>query len=133
VKICIGININFPLFQLQIDRNISSGSSVRRHLLESFNFTPKYSIEIPDEFRSRIKMPSDSSSVTAAFEKLSVPVKLLTAGTAACIADFASFPLDTAKVRLQVNYSLLTASGKIIKCRPSRSSIFTIRSLAARN
>lgn len=28
--------------------------------------------------------------------------KLLTAGTAACIADFATFPLDTAKVRLQI-------------------------------
>ncbi|XP_065073635.1 dicarboxylate carrier SLC25A8-like [Ochlerotatus camptorhynchus] len=32
----------------------------------------------------------------------SVPVKLLTAGTAACWADFITFPLDTAKVRLQV-------------------------------
>ncbi|PSN33860.1 Mitochondrial uncoupling protein 2 [Blattella germanica] len=31
-----------------------------------------------------------------------LPIKLLTAGTAACIADFASFPLDTAKVRLQI-------------------------------
>ena len=51
-------------------------------------------------------MPSDSSSVTAAFEKLPVPVKLLTAGSAACFADFASFPLDTAKVRLQVNKAL---------------------------
>jgi hypothetical protein len=30
-------------------------------------------------------------------------VKLLTAGTAGCVADFASFPLDTAKVRLQVS------------------------------
>ncbi|PNF35520.1 Mitochondrial uncoupling protein 2 [Cryptotermes secundus] len=29
-------------------------------------------------------------------------IKLLTAGTAGCIADFASFPLDTAKVRLQI-------------------------------
>jgi Mitochondrial carrier protein. len=29
-------------------------------------------------------------------------VKFLTAGTAACVADAASFPLDTAKVRLQV-------------------------------
>lgn len=28
-------------------------------------------------------------------------VKLLTAGTAACVADFVTFPLDTAKVRLQ--------------------------------
>ncbi|XP_035785918.1 mitochondrial uncoupling protein 2-like [Anopheles albimanus] len=32
----------------------------------------------------------------------SVPVKLLTAGTAACFADFITFPLDTAKVRLQI-------------------------------
>jgi hypothetical protein len=32
-----------------------------------------------------------------------ITIKLLTAGTAACIADFASFPLDTAKVRLQVS------------------------------
>lgn len=29
-------------------------------------------------------------------------VKFLTAGTAACIADFATFPFDTAKVRLQI-------------------------------
>lgn len=33
----------------------------------------------------------------------SLPVKLLTAGTAACVADLITFPLDTAKVRLQVN------------------------------
>lgn len=30
-------------------------------------------------------------------------IKLLTAGTAGCVADVASFPLDTAKVRLQVS------------------------------
>lgn len=41
-------------------------------------------------------------SVAKRFEQLPVPAKLLTAGTAACFADFASFPLDTAKVRLQV-------------------------------
>lgn len=29
-------------------------------------------------------------------------VKFLSAGTAACIADVCTFPLDTAKVRLQV-------------------------------
>ncbi|GAA6112090.1 mitochondrial uncoupling protein 2-like [Tachysurus ichikawai] len=29
-------------------------------------------------------------------------VKVLSAGTAACIADLVTFPLDTAKVRLQV-------------------------------
>jgi hypothetical protein len=35
-------------------------------------------------------------------------IKLLTAGTAACVADFASFPLDTAKVRLQVSLYMWT-------------------------
>jgi hypothetical protein len=33
-------------------------------------------------------------------------VKFLGAGTAACIADLITFPLDTAKVRLQVRISL---------------------------
>jgi organic hydroperoxide reductase OsmC/OhrA len=42
------------------------------------------------------------------FEKLSVPIKLLSAGSAACFADFISFPLDTAKVRLQVSNSFET-------------------------
>lgn len=37
----------------------------------------------------------------------SVGVKLLTAGTAACWADFVTFPLDTAKVRLQVSTTVL--------------------------
>jgi hypothetical protein len=30
-------------------------------------------------------------------------VQLLTAGTAACVADILTFPLDTVKVRLQVS------------------------------
>jgi len=42
------------------------------------------------------------ASATGRFENLPVPLKLMTAGSAACFADFASFPLDTAKVRLQV-------------------------------
>ncbi len=33
----------------------------------------------------------------------SAAVKFVGAGTAACIADLLTFPLDTAKVRLQVN------------------------------
>ncbi|CAL8088124.1 unnamed protein product [Orchesella dallaii] len=41
-------------------------------------------------------------TVSKRFEQLPVPMKLVTAGTAACFADFASFPLDTAKVRLQL-------------------------------
>lgn len=36
-------------------------------------------------------------------EDFSLGLKLLTAGTAACIADLATFPLDTAKVRMQVS------------------------------
>ncbi|CAG7786829.1 unnamed protein product, partial [Allacma fusca] len=47
------------------------------------------------------KMKSDN--FTGAFQELPVPTKLLTAGLAACFADFVSFPLDTAKVRLQVS------------------------------
>ena len=31
-----------------------------------------------------------------------IGVQLLTAGSAACVADLFTFPLDTAKVRLQV-------------------------------
>ena len=50
------------------------------------------------------------ASITASFEALSVPMKLATAGTAACFADFVSFPLDTAKVRLQVGPLLLLCS-----------------------
>jgi len=38
-------------------------------------------------------------------DDFSLGVKLFTAGTAACIADLATFPLDTAKVRMQVSYS----------------------------
>jgi len=39
---------------------------------------------------------------TPAVKEPSLPVKLLTAGTAACVADLITFPLDTAKVRLQI-------------------------------
>ncbi|XP_059620385.1 mitochondrial uncoupling protein 2-like [Phlebotomus argentipes] len=42
------------------------------------------------------------SKNTSANLEASFGVRLLTAGTAACIADFATFPLDTAKVRLQI-------------------------------
>lgn len=36
------------------------------------------------------------------FDSVSIYAKLVTAGTSACIADAVTFPLDTAKVRLQV-------------------------------
>lgn len=41
--------------------------------------------------------------VVTTLKEPSLPVKLLTAGSAACVADLFTFPLDTAKVRLQVN------------------------------
>ena len=44
-----------------------------------------------------------------------ISVKLLTAGTAACVADFASFPLDTAKVRLQVSANHFTDVPTLVK------------------
>lgn len=33
-------------------------------------------------------------------------VKLVSAGTGACLADVVTFPLDTTKVRLQVGYTI---------------------------
>jgi len=39
----------------------------------------------------------------AADKDTPLAVKFLTAGTAACVADAVTFPLDTAKVRLQVS------------------------------
>lgn len=41
----------------------------------------------------------------------SAPVKFIGAGAAACIADLITFPLDTAKVRLQVNNTSVTNCG----------------------
>lgn len=42
----------------------------------------------------------------------SAAVKFVGAGTAACIADLLTFPLDTAKVRLQVNKRLANMKHK---------------------
>lgn len=45
----------------------------------------------------------------------SAAVKFVGAGTAACIADLLTFPLDTAKVRLQVlKYSCVTNTKPIL-------------------
>jgi len=46
--------------------------------------------------------PITASTPVASVREPSLPVKLLTAGSAACVADLFTFPLDTAKVRLQV-------------------------------
>lgn len=47
------------------------------------------------------------------FRPVDVPptaaVKFIGAGTAACIADLVTFPLDTAKVRLQVRVYKMTS------------------------
>ena len=40
------------------------------------------------------------------FDSVSLYTKLITAGTSACIADAVTFPLDTAKVRLQIQGEL---------------------------
>lgn len=46
-----------------------------------------------------MKQPQSKNNADA---KASIGLQLLTAGTAACIADVATFPFDTAKVRLQI-------------------------------
>ncbi|XP_011265856.1 mitochondrial uncoupling protein 2 isoform X1 [Camponotus floridanus] len=62
-------------------------------------------------------------------EDFSLGFKLLTAGTAACIADLATFPLDTAKVRMQIageGQALLLASaeGSVFAVRASQPGLF---------
>lgn len=42
------------------------------------------------------------NKLSKGFEKAHVLIKLLSAGTGACIADILTFPLDTVKVRLQI-------------------------------
>ncbi|XP_043256847.1 mitochondrial uncoupling protein 2-like [Colletes gigas] len=62
-------------------------------------------------------------------------VKFLTAGTAACIADLATFPLDTAKVRMQIageTRPLLVASvdGSMLAMRNSQPGLWrTVESI----
>lgn len=57
----------------------------------------------------------------------SLGVKLLTAGTAACIADLVTFPLDTAKVRMQIagegQAVLLSAEGSVLAVRASQPGL----------
>ena len=50
-------------------------------------------------------------------------VQLLTAGTAACIADVITFPLDTVKVRLQVK----TYCNNVPRGVKNKDNIFTER------
>ncbi|KAF4532665.1 hypothetical protein B566_EDAN002900 [Ephemera danica] len=59
--------------------------------------------KLPEE--APLTLSSSASTVPAtpvATSEAPLYVKLLTAGTAACVADIVTFPLDTAKVRLQV-------------------------------
>ncbi|KAL8191320.1 UNVERIFIED_CONTAM: Mitochondrial uncoupling protein 3 [Gekko kuhli] len=57
----------------------------------------------------------------------SATVKFLSAGTAACIADLCTFPLDTAKVRLQIQgESKASKAGKNIKYKGVFGTIATM-------
>ncbi|KAJ8683321.1 hypothetical protein QAD02_019113, partial [Eretmocerus hayati] len=55
---------------------------------------------------------------------LSLGMKLLTAGTAACIADLATFPLDTAKVRMQI-----AGEGRAILVASAEGSVLAMRTV----
>jgi hypothetical protein len=63
--------------------------------------------KLPDD--NTMMLSSSASTMPAtpvATSEAPLYVKLLTAGTAACVADIVTFPLDTAKVRLQVSGNL---------------------------
>ena len=48
-------------------------------------------------------VPSMGNRTVVTNKTPGLAVQLLTAGSAACVADLITFPLDTAKVRLQVS------------------------------
>ncbi|XP_043280045.1 mitochondrial uncoupling protein 2-like [Venturia canescens] len=62
-------------------------------------------------------------------DNTSLGMKLLTAGTAACIADLVTFPLDTAKVRMQIAGEcrpilVASAEGSVLAIGSSRPGLF---------
>jgi len=59
-------------------------------------------------------------------------VQLLTAGSAACVADLITFPLDTAKVRLQVQGESMNAVNSAVRGQPNYSGVIgTVRGIVA--
>ena len=52
-----------------------------------------------------------------------IGVELLTAGSAACVADLFTFPLDTAKVRLQVSQTQMKMKFMCRRAKFSRRAI----------
>lgn len=59
----------------------------------------------------------------ASSDEFPIWMKLLSAGTAACIADLATFPLDTAKVRMQVNTYIFQIRPFFDRVYPYRQAI----------
>ncbi|XP_015521378.1 dicarboxylate carrier UCP2 [Neodiprion pinetum] len=53
---------------------------------------------------------------------MSLGMKLLTAGTAACVADLATFPLDTTKVRMQI-----AGEGRALLLASTEGSVLAVR------
>ncbi|PNJ51359.1 UCP3 isoform 3, partial [Pongo abelii] len=54
-------------------------------------------------------------------------VKFLGAGTAACFADLLTFPLDTAKVRLQIQgENQVTQTARLVQYRGALGTILTM-------
>lgn len=59
-------------------------------------------------------------------------VQLLTAGSAACVADLITFPLDTAKVRLQVQGECLNNACSVTGAQKKYAGVFgTVRGIIA--
>ena len=55
-----------------------------------------------------------------------IGVELLTAGSAACVADLFTFPLDTAKVRLQVSQTQMKMKFMCRRAKFSRRAILIL-------
>jgi len=66
---------------------------------------------------------------SATINQPGIAVQLLTAGSAACVADLITFPLDTAKVRLQVQGETSVAGTTLAKDVPKQGVIRTVKGI----
>lgn len=76
--------------------------------------TTKLGLEPPPPSKAaQIKKRVQQQKSATSTQKPGLAVQLLTAGSAACVADLVTFPLDTAKVRLQVRNDEFINGGEL--------------------
>lgn len=94
------VTIKVPYYGTSVSRPNSStngnNNGKNRHSHKMLSLPPVVLARMPNSDMIRCEPPSPLSG------DVSLGVKFVSAGLAACMADMVTFPLDTAKVRLQV-------------------------------